>query len=288
MTTTRVCCLFLAVGCTGILTADASAVDEAPSQNRVVVATIFSKPIYADELDPDPSSKPPSNLTDEQLGQWRSDQRKTRLSQLIWVPLLDQYCKTHDCEPTDKEITTFDQSIKRSMQQSVEAWKSHRAALLTELQSPRVTDARRKEISEQVKQLESLLATEAHMHEGMTPEQRAEVVAALPAHEREIARTFIRAWKFNKALYQQYGGRIIFQQAGMEPLDAYRVWLKEHEDHGDFAINDAASREEFWSYFVSEAHNFVPIENFREETGLTNPWEKPWWLMAEEKAPRRQ
>ena len=40
----------------------------------------------------------------------------------------------------------------------------------------------------------------------------------------EIAAAFIRQWKINRALYQQYGGRIVFQQGGPEPLDAYRKY----------------------------------------------------------------
>ena len=281
MITTHICCLFIAVGSAAVLTPDISTADDTLPQSRVAVATVFSKPIYADELDVDPSRKPPSGLTDEQLSQWRIYQRDSRLSHLIWAPLVDQYCLDHPCEPTDEEITAFNQSDERSKQQRVEGWRNRKTALTKALQSPDLTDARRKEATEQLKQLDSLLATEEHMYDGMTPEQRAAVEASRPAREREIARVFIRNWKFNKALYQQYGGRVIFQQAGMEPLDAYRAWLKEHESRGDFAINDATLRDQFWSYFLSEAHNFVPIEEFRKESGLVDPWEKPWWLLPQ-------
>lgn len=259
--------------------APAASAEDAVSNPRTQVATIFSKPIYADELDPDPSFKLPADLTDEQRGQWLTSEQNTRLSQLIWTPLVDQYCQSHTCEPTDEEITAFDQSMKRSKQQRLEEWKNRRTRLATELQSPGLTEERRTAASDQLRQLESLLATEEHLYDGMTPEQRAAVEASRPARDREIAPVFVRAWKFNKALYAQYGGRFIFQQAGMEPLDAYRKWLEEHERNGDFAIKDAALREQFWSYFLSEGHNFVPIESFRKETGMADPWEKPWWLL---------
>jgi hypothetical protein len=50
--------------------------------------------------------------------------------------------------------------------------------------------------------------------------------------KRQIAQQFVKSWKINKALYAQYGGRVIFQQAGVEPLDAYRDFLKEQEKKG--------------------------------------------------------
>ena len=37
--------------------------------------------------------------------------------------------------------------------------------------------------------------------------------------KRQMAQQFVRAWKINKALYEKYGGRVIFQQAGVEPLE---------------------------------------------------------------------
>lgn len=279
-THTRLVLFLFTAGCAAIFPADIFAAGRAAPQNRVVVAVVFSKPIYADELEPNPAMKLPSDLTDEQRSQWQASQRNERLSQLIWAPLIDQYCLSRPCEPTDEEIAAFNQHLERMEQQSRTAWKTQQAALTEELHSLNVTEIRRKEASEQLKQLELALATEEHMYDGMTPEQRRVFEASRPVHEREVARTIIRAWKFNKALYQEYGGRVIFQQAGMEPLDAYRAWLKKHEDDGDFAIHDAALREQFWSYFLSEGHNVVPIESFRKDTGMADPWEKPWWQLS--------
>jgi hypothetical protein len=64
----------------------------------------------------------------------------------------------------------------------------------------------------------------------------------------EIAAAFIRQWKINRALYQQYGGRISFQQRGPEPLDAYRRFLEERQARGDFNIVNKKLEAEFWHY----------------------------------------
>ncbi len=285
MMTTHARCLILTIVSTTFLSTTTFAADPPTSDPRTPIATVFSKPIYADELESSPSAQLPAGLTDEQRSQWQASQRNERLSQMISTPLVAQFCQTHACEPTDEEITAFNQSVGRSRQQRLQEWKSQHASLTAELQAPNVSEARRTEATKELQQVDSLLATEEHMYDGMTPEQRAAVEASRPAREKEIAGVFIRAWKFNKALYQQYGGRVIFQQAGMEPLDAYRAWLQEHERNGDFAINDPDMHQRFWSYFVSEGHNFVPIESFRQESGMADPWEKPWWLVEPKKTP---
>ena len=50
----------------------------------------------------------------------------------------------------------------------------------------------------------------------LTPEEAAQVEQM----RRDMGRAMIRQWKLNRALYQQYGGRFIYQQLGPEPLDA--------------------------------------------------------------------
>jgi hypothetical protein len=81
------------------------------------------------------------------------------------------------------------------------------------------------------------------------------------ATEKSIAEESVRNWKFNQSLYKKYGGRVAFQQAGPEPLDAYRRFLEEHEKRGTFTIFDPNLRQLFWDYFVNDRHHtFYPQE----------------------------
>ena len=59
--------------------------------------------------------------------------------------------------------------------------------------------------------------------EGLT----AEEIQQVDAMRRKMGFAMIRQWKINKALYKTYGGRIIYQQLGPEPLDAYRQYFEE-------------------------------------------------------------
>ena len=93
---------------------------------------------------------------------------------------------------------------------------------------------------------------------------------------RNLAKRFVKAWKINKELYAKYGGRIIFQQGGVEPLDAYRDFLKEQEKKGAFQIVDKNYEAPFWKYFTNDAmHTFYAKEE-GEKFIIT-----PWWMMEE-------
>ena len=96
-----------------------------------------------------------------------------------------------------------------------------------------------------------------------------------PVPEREeIAGSFIRQWKLNKALYEQYGGRIIFQQGGPEPLDAYRRFLEDSRAPGDFTIATAPLETELWRQYCDDSiHSFYPPGSPEEKEVFAAP---PW------------
>jgi len=105
----------------------------------------------------------------------------------------------------------------------------------------------------------------------LTPDEKAEVAAM----RRDMGNALIRNWKINKSLYEQYGGRIAYQQMGPEPIDAYRAFLEERQKAGDFSILNPELGEAFWSYFSDDArHDFMPAGSEDEANAFaTPPWE---------------
>ncbi len=102
----------------------------------------------------------------------------------------------------------------------------------------------------------------------LPPEEAAE---ALQMREG-MARSLIRQWKVNRALFSEYGGRLIYQQLGPEPLDAYRVFLLERQKAGDFELLDEAVGATFWSYFTDEQrHDFMNRADARSAYSR-EPW----------------
>jgi len=106
----------------------------------------------------------------------------------------------------------------------------------------------------------------------LTPEEAAQVEQM----RRDVGRPMVRQWKLNRALYRQYGGRIIFQQFGPEPLDAYRKYLEERQTAGDFTIHQKAFEEEFWRYFTDDSiHDFYEPGSEEEARAFSiPPWER--------------
>jgi hypothetical protein len=104
--------------------------------------------------------------------------------------------------------------------------------------------------------------------------QLGEETAEDRAARLEIAEAFILQWKINRALYQQYGGRIGFQQGGPEPLDAYRKFLEERQAAGDFSIENDALAAEFWRYYRDDSiHSFFEPGSADEARAFAvEPW----------------
>ena len=101
-----------------------------------------------------------------------------------------------------------------------------------------------------------------------------EEVAQVTKMRRDMGRAMIRQWKLNRALYEQYGGRIIYQQLGPEPLDAYRRFLEEREAAGDFTLHDPAFKDTFWGYFTDEARHAFYASGSPEEAAA---FKIPFW-----------
>jgi hypothetical protein len=109
--------------------------------------------------------------------------------------------------------------------------------------------------------------------DALSPDEAAQVGQM----RRDMARALIRQWKLNRALYRQYGGRIIFQQFGPEPLDAYRKYLEERQAAGDFQIHAPSFEGPFWRYFTDDAiHSFYePGSQAEAQAFVIPPWERP-------------
>jgi hypothetical protein len=99
-------------------------------------------------------------------------------------------------------------------------------------------------------------------------------VLGTPVGTLNAAVAFIRQWKIDRALYQQYGGRITFQQGGPEPLDAYRKFLEECAARGDFRIANSDLEAGFWRYYRDDSmHEFFKPGSAEEAKAFADP---PW------------
>jgi len=86
---------------------------------------------------------------------------------------------------------------------------------------------------------------------------------------RKVAADHVLTWNTSKALFEEYGGTVIFQQFNaLEPVGAYLTLLRDHEKRGTLHFNDARSAERFLKYFTG-AHMVVDPEKV--------DYSVPWW-----------
>ena len=135
-------------------------------------------------------------------------------------------------------------------------------------------EAQDPEIDAFVENLQRAMAADGNLtaEDDLTPQE----VEQVNAMRRDMARSIIQQWKLNRELYKQYGGRIIYQQLGPEPLDAYRQFLVERQRAGAFTIHDPAMEASFWRYFNDESiHSFMESGGNDEARAFkVPPWEQ--------------
>ncbi len=205
------------------------------------------------------------------LGKKITAKEKDQLNGIIFGTLLQQYAKKHRIEPTDEELDAFVRRTEAMDKRRHAKLERDRERLKKELKSASLSDRDREGKQSELATIESILKSTRELKEQT---KGADVMAR--SANRRIAHQFVMSWKINKALYAEYGGRIIFQQAGVEPLDAYRNFLKDQEKKGAFRIMDKQYEPGFWRYFTNDA-----MHTFYEKGDGATFINTPWWMMDE-------
>ena len=168
---------------------------------------------------------------------------------VILQRLMARFAEDHKIVVSKDEVDSYLVAQRRFMALDRQRRELRRTELTEQLQSDQLTDAQRSTLAKNLEILNDLADADRDAADDNSPEVRA--------YSEQLAKTFILRWKVNRALYRQYGGRIIFQQTGPEPLDAYRTFLQEQEAIGHFKILDPAYEKKFWHYFTTDAlHDF--------------------------------
>ena len=195
---------------------------------------------------------------------------QTDLNDIILGSLMKRYAEGHGA-PTQADIAAFVATTEKKNAARRKAWEAERNELSRKLESDALSESERSNIASNFNKVDKRLKMDAVF---------AEKAASAPEESRkideQIAEAFVRAWKGNLALYEQYGGRVIFQQAGVEPLDAYRLFLQEQQAAGNFQILDKQYEASFWNYFTNDTmHSFYPADKGDKFMRT------PWWLSSE-------
>ncbi len=220
------------------------------------------------EFEPQAALPPAATVLDVEIQ--TEDAREMQAA--ILEALFERYKADNGISAGKEEIETFDERLDHVAKKDRAEREARLADIERQLKSADLPPDDREALENERRQTSDLLES-LETGEDMTAEEAAEVAVM----RREMARAIIEQWKLNRTLYQQYGGRIIYQQLGPEPLDAYRRFLEERQKEGAFTIRDKELAAGFWRYFTDDSiHSFYePGSEDEAKAFAVPPWVEP-------------
>lgn len=210
----------------------------------------------------------PAPVAGQVLGSVVRTQDADELTAIVLTQLLDRYAQEQRISATPAEVDAYVRSVQEFLRKDRDRMRVQRDELTARLRDPTLTASQRSALASELASVNGALDALGDLDASNADPEDAKA-------RREIGAASVRRWKINAALYRQYGGRIVFQQAGPEPLDAYRRFLEERQARGDFRITDPALEARFWRYFRDDSiHSFYRAGSREEaEAFRTPPWE---------------
>jgi len=256
---------------------DVLSLSELPEDTRI--ARVLNRTICLKDINPSQSQieKYTSDKTAEQLAEWKRQQRRSVLSHYFW-PLFENYAKEQDLAVSETEIALLHKTMRQIMAMKANKAREKVASLQKELQAGNLDEKKQSELSGR---LDLFTRAAANFEDYNDIETEAAMSQEQSKARNAVSEKMILHWKINSRLYQQYGGRVIFQQAGPEPLDAYRQFLEEEQRKGDFEFFNQEAEALFWEYYRNEKmHTFIS-----DAAEAKKMMESSWWLREPEEPP---
>jgi hypothetical protein len=232
----------------------------------LVIATVVA--VLAVLSGPVPAQGTGTPVTGRVLGAAIHARDADELRAVVLQPLVDHYADEQGIVATPAEVDAYVRSVQQFLRGERDRLRARRADLTAQLQAPGLAAPRRDVLTAELDAANQALAALGDLDASSADPEDTKA-------RREIGAAFVRQWKINTALHRQYGGRVVLQQAGPEPLDAYRRFLEERRARGDFVIADPALEAAFWRYFRDDSiHSFYPAGSREEaEAFRTPPWQ---------------
>ena len=193
------------------------------------------------------------------------------MAYVIKQVLVKQYIEDNKLQATDAERAEFLQRKQLLMENNRIKLDSRRKEVRQTLAETSLTAPARAQLEKEGDALDE-------MDKAMRQAESRAGTAEGDAAETLVARSFIEQWKVNRALYRQYGGRVIYQQGGAEPLDAWQQFLRDAQKAGKFQILQQQMEPALWSYYTQDSiHSFYPDGAASKEQAINTPW----WMLDE-------
>ena len=224
------------------------AAEPASAQPTRTVGSVYGKPVTAADIGLSAQIDPAVEFDARDTKRWNL---MNRIAAIFGRPVVERFVQKRKIQATSAEIEEVKSNLRKGMEDDVRKREAELAELEKELAAPGLSGQAKARLEQKRARQEELITS-----------TRPVAAAAMPD---EFARQMIVAWKVERELHRAYGGRVIFQQAGPEALDARRRLFEEAEKNGDIRFDDAGVRRMFYYY---SNMNHVTVD----EKSLEQPW----------------
>ncbi|MBM4103696.1 MAG: hypothetical protein FJ263_06525 [Planctomycetes bacterium] len=236
-----------------------------------VLAEVLGQKVCLKDIEPGSEVKEKHQDAAGGFSLWLKQTRASNLGR-YFRPLWDDYAKEKGLEVTDREVNEYKERMIHFMTDQKEKWNRKKDDLAKELIAENLKDDKKAQLEKSFNLYKGLIErtpdTESIYHSADS--NTAKLID-------DSTKSFILDWKIRKELYKQYKGRVIFQQAGPEPLDAFRLFFEEQQRKSKFKFFNKDAEDLFWDYYKSQNHTFCKDLNEAERLMST-----PWWLKEKE------
>jgi hypothetical protein len=205
-----------------------------------VVGEVYGKPITAGEIGLTAPVDTELEFDARNSQQW---QAMGQIARVFSKPVMDRFVKERNVAAAEQEIADYKANFRRMREKHLEETEGRLSELKEKLKSTDLTTEETAKLKKEQKMLDFIL-----------PRLRDASTSEAPD---ELARMFIVARKTEQELHKTFGGRVIFQQARPEALDARRKLFEQAEEKGDLKFNDPGVRHLFYYYSKNMKHVVV-------------------------------
>lgn len=232
-----------------LLIAATSTFASGANMKREQIGEVLGQPVYRDQFD----ATGDSGVRDQ-------------LHRLFTVPVMLKYREANreEIDPTKDEFRSAVTHFRRTFEERYRGDPDNAVGAFA---------VSMREVDRIAKQLDDSSLGAADRRQ--LQEERRAAEKKLDEHVTSFATFWLSGFKFQRHLYYRYGGgRVLWQQAGLEAFDAMHCWLTEREEKGDFKITDPESRAKFYAYWTTMHHGafLSKVKDKIDPLAFQYPW----------------
>lgn len=187
----------------------------------------------------------------------------------IIARLFDKTISNSELQPTQKDIDRFQNILTDKSEAEIKNILAQRALGTKITESVLANFAEKNHIEPTQNEVESAY-TVITMWTAELSDNTSYSDDEIERYRLAMAEGMAKSWKVSKALYEIYGGDVVFQQSNpLTPVGAYKDLFEQYREKGDFVIYDPIFKTAFWASVRMRYSNVLNEEKI--------DYSSPWW-----------